>query len=343
MDTGSLTKKRAKSMFFMVKLTTFATQKPGSMQITQIKSIMVAQHPLVIDGGLGSELAARGHDVSSPLWSAQLILSQPDAIVEAHRAYLDAGARCIISASYQASIPGLEAAGYDTSEIRAVFTDAVALARRARAEYLRDNPDCDYYPLVAASVGPYGAYLADGSEYRGNYGVDDAALRDFHRQRLQWLDNSGADLLACETIPDLQEARVLAQLLTGTSTPGWVCFCCRDDEHLHDGNRLRDAVELLRDLPTVIAVGVNCCAPGLVSGLIANLRAVAGDRPIVVYPNSGAQYDAERKCWHGQETSQQWARQAVAWHRAGAAIIGGCCRIGPEHIRELTQRKTWHY
>jgi len=327
----------------MVKLAALATAKSGSMQITQIESIIAAQRPLVIDGGLGSELAARGHDLSSPLWSAQLILSQPDAIVEVHRAYLDAGARCIISASYQASIPGLEAAGYDAPDIEAVFTAAVDLARRARDEYLRDNPDCDYYPLVAASVGPYGAYLADGSEYRGNYGVDDAALRGFHRQRLQWLDSSGADLLACETIPDLQEARVLAELLATTSTPGWVSFCCRDNEHLHDGNSLRDAVELLRDLPTVIAIGVNCCAPGLVTGLIANLRAIAGDRPILVYPNSGAQYDAELKSWHGQETSRQWAQQAVAWHRAGATMIGGCCRIGPEHIRELTQRKTWHF
>ena len=308
-----------------------------------LHAMLDPRRPLVLDGGLGSELAARGHDVSSPLWSAALIISQPDAIVEVHRAYLDAGARIIISASYQASIPGLQAAGYDMPAIEAVFTGATALACRARDEFLRDNPDCGYFPLVAASVGPYGAYLADGSEYRGNYGVDDAQLRSFHAQRLRWLDDSGADLLACETIPDLQEARVLAQLLASTKTPGWISFCCRDSDHLRDGKRLLDAVALFREVPNVVALGVNCCAPDLVSGLIATLRSVAGERLIVVYPNSGAQYDAERKRWFGRETAQQWSRQAVAWYQAGADIIGGCCRIGPEHIRQLTMRDTWRY
>ena len=313
------------------------------MQKTSLASMLDAHRPLLLDGGLGSELAARGCDVSSPLWSAELIGSRPDAIVEVHRAYLDAGARIIISASYQASIPGLRAAGYDLPAIEAVFAGATDLARRARDEFLRDNPGCGYSPLVAASVGPYGAWLADGSEYRGNYGVDDALLQRFHARRLRWLDDSGADLLACETIPDLQEARVLAQLLASTSTPGWISFCCRDSEHLQDGNRLLDAVALFEELPNVVALGVNCCAPEFVNGLIANLRSVAGERLIVVYPNSGAQYDAGRKCWFGQETARQWSRQAVAWYQAGADIIGGCCRIGPEHIRQLNMRDTWRY
>ncbi len=304
--------------------------------------MLAENRPLVLDGGLGSELAERGYDVSSALWSAELIMSEPQAIVDVHRSYLDAGARCIISASYQASIPGLETAGYAAATIEAVFSDALALAGRARDEFLRDNPQCGYIPLVAASIGPYGAYLADGSEYRGNYGVDDATLYNFHAQRLQWLDQGGADLLACETIPDLQEARVLSELLKAASTPAWVSFCCRDDEYLHDGNRLVDAVAQFDLVASVIALGVNCCAPQHVSGLITRLRKVSGDRQILVYPNSGAQYDAERKCWYGHETAQQWSQQASTWYQVGADAIGGCCRIGPEHIRQLAKSETWH-
>ena len=308
------------------------------MSLSAIQTMIRKGAPLVLDGGLGSELDARGFDVTSPLWSAELIRSHPEAILQVHRAYLDAGAHCIISASYQASIPGLEAAGYDAAAIRAVLHESIAIAQAARDEFLLANPGCGYKPLIAASIGPYGAYLADGSEYRGNYGIDDEALRSFHARRLCWLDESGADLLACETIPDLQEARVLAQLLESASTPSWVSFCCRDAQLLHDGNSLGDAVELFQSLPSVFAVGVNCCGIDIVEELIRNLRALAPNKMVVVYPNSGAQYDAERKRWYGQETSQQWSQQATVWRQAGASIIGGCCRIGPEHIRQFAKR-----
>ena len=311
-------------------------------QSAAIRSVLEKSRPLLLDGGLGSELAARGYELDSPLWSAELIERDPDAIVAVHRAYLDAGARCIISASYQASIAGLEAAGYEASAIEAVFADATALAMRARDEFLRDNPGCGYRPLVAASVGPYGAYLADGSEYRGNYGIDEAGLRQFHARRLALLDASHADLLAVETIPDLSEARVLARLLAGCATPAWVSFCCRDAGHLQDGSPVSEAVALFLDLPGVIAVGANCIEPGIATELIANLRASATGKLIVVYPNSGAQYDAGRKRWCGQESPRDWSRQALDWYRAGADLIGGCCRIGPEHIRQLATRTTWH-
>ena len=313
------------------------------MPLTDIRAMIDREAPLVIDGGLGSELDARGYDVSSPLWSAELVSSYPAAIVEVHRAYLDAGARCIISASYQASVRGLEAAGYDPAAIRRLFSETIALARRARDEFLRDNPDCGYHPLVAASLGPYGAYLADGCEYRGRYGVEDEVLQSFHAQRLHWLDDAGADLIACETIPDLQEAKVLAQLLQSTLTPSWVSFCCRDAQSLQDGHRLADALALFRSLPRVLALGVNCCPPDIVVGLIGNLRLHAADKLIVVYPDSGAQYDAGRKCRPGQLTAAQWSRQAAVGYRVGASIIGGCCGTGPEHICELAKRETWHF
>ena len=310
--------------------------------VEAIRSIVDRGRPLLLDGGVGSELDRRGYDVSSPLWSAEVVLQQPEALSALHRDYLDAGAQCITTASYQASVDGLRARGMSPNEIESVFRVSVELARTARDGFLRDKPDADFRPLVAASVGPYGAYLADGSEYRGNYGVSDERLRDFHRQRLHWLDRSTADLIACETIPDLQEARVLSQLLTSISTPAWVSFCCQDAERLHDGNSLRSALELFTDLQQVFALGVNCCSPLLVESMIENIIECNTGKLIVVYPNSGQQYDAASKHWSGENDLRHWSTQAERWYRAGARVIGGCCRVGPEYIRELASRNSWH-
>ncbi|MCP4978874.1 MAG: homocysteine S-methyltransferase [Gammaproteobacteria bacterium] len=312
------------------------------MTFELINSVIEQGQPLILDGGLGSELEARGYDVSSPLWSAELIRSKPEALLEVHRAYLDAGAHCITTASYQASLTGLQQVGLTADEIKAVFDTSVELACQARDEFLQDNPDCHYRPLVAASVGPYGAYLADGSEYRGNYGLSDVELDDFHRQRLLWFDQNGADLIACETIPDLQEARVLAQILESLSTPCWVSFCCRDETRLHDGNCLGDAATLFKDIDNVFALGVNCGALEQVEVQIRELRVVTQNKTIVVYPNSGAKYDAALKRWYGSESSSQWMHLANDWYQAGAGIIGGCCRIGPGHIDQLASRASWH-
>jgi len=295
----------------------------------------------LLDGGVGSELDVRGYDVASPLWSAEVILQQPEALRALHRDYLDAGAQCITTASYQASVDGLRARGMSLSEIEIVFQVSVELACGARDDFLRDNPDADFRPLVAASVGPYGAYLADGSEYRGNYGVSAERLREFHRQRLLWLDRSDADLIACETIPDLPEARVLSQLLASISTPAWVSFCCQDAERLHDGNPLRSALELFKDRQQVFALGVNCCSPLLVEPMIDNIARIDTGKLIVVYPNSGQQYDAASKHWGGADDLRQWSRQAERWYRAGARMIGGCCCVGPDYVRELASRKLW--
>jgi len=314
-----------------------------TQMLETIRSIVDSGRPLLLDGGLGSELQTRGYDISSPLWSAQLILNQPEVLREVHRAYLDAGAQCIITSSYQASIPGLAARGIGTAQIEAVFNTSVELACEAREVFLTDNPDGTFRPLVAASVGPYGAYLADGSEYRGNYGIDPAKLREFHRQRLQWLDKTPTDVIACETIPDLLEARVLSQLLQSLTTPAWISFCCRDASLLHDGSRIEAAVEMFSDHKQVFAIGVNCCGPQYLETLIRKIRQVAPHKLIVVYPNSGQQYDAASKSWYGGETPQQWSAQAGCWYRAGASLIGGCCRIGPQHIRELALRKSWLY
>ena len=298
--------------------------------VDSINAWIARGRPVLLDGGLGGELEARGYDVSSPLWSAALILNRPEAIEAVHRDFLEAGAQCITTSSYQASVEGLRVLGLSLPEIEAVFRDSVELARRAREIYLRKNADVSFRPLIAASIGPYGAYL-----------VDDDTLHRFHAQRLHWLDRSGADLIACETMPDLQELRVLSQLLQSISTPAWVSFCCRDAGHLHDGSELERAIALFANCENVFALGCNCCPAALIEPLIAKLVASNSNKLITVYPNSGQQYDAEGKQWYGEGALEHWSRQAVAWFAAGAGIIGGCCHVGPEYIRELATRQTW--
>ncbi|TDJ10820.1 MAG: homocysteine S-methyltransferase [Gammaproteobacteria bacterium] len=293
--------------------------------------------PIFLDGGLATELEARGYDISKDLWSAGLLRSDPQAIIDVHRAYLDAGAQCIISASYQASRQGFMSLGISANDADELIASSVLLARTARQQYLDDNPGTDPLPIVAASIGPYGATLHDGSEYTGNYGVSRDAIRRFHEERLSILDRAGADVLACETIPDYQEARVLCELLENAESPAWISFSCRDDRHISDGTPLEQAARLFRKHPRVLAIGINCTAPRLISSLIDLVKAAAPDKAIVVYPNSGEKYDAEKHSWSGTINPVECAVAARAWRDAGAKLIGGCCRMGPQHIAAMNE------
>lgn len=285
-------------------------------------ALIEAGRPVIIDGGLATQLESQGCDINNPLWSASLIQSDPQAIVDAHRAFLDAGAMIIISASYQSTDPDLVAA-------------AAALAVRARNEFVADNPHA-IAPLVAGSIGPYGAVLSDGSEYTGNYDKQRAGLLEFHRARILQLDASDVDVLACETIPSIDEASALAELLSDVSTPAWVSFSCKDGAFINDGSAIEKAASLFRDHPQVQAVGINCTAPQHVSALIKRIKATLPDVAVLVYPNSGESFDAVSKTWSGTTSTDEWEGAAQEWIAAGATIIGGCCRTGPEHIAALT-------
>lgn len=286
---------------------------------------------MLLDGGLATELETRGHDLHDPLWSARLLLEDPAAIAALHADYLAAGADVATAATYQASVPGLRARGLDEDRARAVLAEAMALARHA-CEHAAALRPASPAPVVVASLGAYGAYLADGSEYRGDYGVDDATLIRFHRQRLEVL-GPRADLLACETIPCLAEARCLAQVLADQDRPAWVSFCCRDDAHVAHGEPIERCVAALAQVPTVVAVGINCCSPDHVEGLLVRLRD-ACDRLLVAYPNAGERYQDGRWCGPRRSPAQFVAR-ARRWHAAGARIIGGCCRTTPAHVAAL--------
>lgn len=293
---------------------------------------------ILLDGGLATELEARGHDIGTGLWSAALLRSDPQAIIDVHRAYLDAGARCIVSASYQASRKGFMSLGMSANAADELIQSSVSLAKKARRQYLDDNPATDPMPIVAASIGPYGATLHDGSEYRGNYGVGRDALRRFHEERLNVLDQAGADVLACETIPDYEEAQVLCDLLQDTQNPAWISFSCRDERCISDGTPLEKVAGLFRDHPRVLAIGINCTAPYLISGLIGQIKIAAPDKAIVVYPNSGENFDVETNSWSGTVSQLECAIAAKAWRDAGAKLIGGCCRMGPQHIAAMGEQ-----
>ena len=301
--------------------------------------LLTENKTLLLDGGLATQLEAMGHDLNSELWSAKLLIEQPQAIVAAHRAYFEAGANCTISASYQASIEGFMKLGLSFDEAKHLITYSVELALKARDEFIAANPS-QQLPLVAASVGPYGATLADGSEYTGNYHISDQALFDFHRERLHWLDQSGADILACETIPSLQEAKVLEQLLRDCQTPAWMSFSCRSGTELSDGSPIADCAKLFDHHPSVKAVGVNCTSPIYINELITTIKQACPQQNIVVYPNSGESYEASTNTWHGTASPLECGLAAKDWRSNGANIIGGCCRMGPDHIQQIKQQLT---
>ncbi len=295
---------------------------------------MNINYPLLLDGGLSNELERQGCDLNQKLWSAKLLESNPEAIILAHLAYLESGAQCIITSSYQATFPGFMAIGYDQPSTGALIMKSVQLAKEARSRFMSSHPHT-LKPLIAASVGPYGAYLADGSEYHGDYGISDQELMDFHEQRISLLDNSTADILACETIPSFQEARVLSAILKTKNKSSWISFSCKDGKHISDGTPIEKCASLFAHHPTAFAIGVNCTSPEFISELIKSIKTKSGDKKIVVYPNSGAVYHADSKTWSGLSDSSACELMVKEWMDLGADIIGGCCGIGPEQIKAM--------
>lgn len=297
---------------------------------------MKIKYPLLLDGGLSNELERQGYNLNHKLWSAKLLETNPEAIIQAHLAYLKSGAQCITTSSYQASIPGFMAFGYDRVAAETFIMKSVQLAEAAIKRFITSGVK-DIKPLIAASIGPYGAYLADGSEYHGNYGVSEEKLREFHLNRIRLLDRSNADFFACETIPSFQEAMVLAEILKEVKKPAWVSFSCKDEHHLNDGTHIGECAAFFASHPKVFAIGVNCTAPKYISGLIKSIKVRSGTKKIVVYPNSGEVYHAKSKTWLGFSDPNLFVAIAKEWLELGADIIGGCCRIGPEHIKSISK------
>ncbi len=290
--------------------------------------------PLVIDGGLSNELENQGCDLNHKLWTARLLDSHVQAIKNVHLNYMRAGAQCIASASYQASIPGLIENGYSKKEAKALLNKSIILVKETREAYYKEKgKEEDVY--IVASIGPYGAYKADGSEYRGNYGLSFNDLKEFHQERLEIFDKSVADIIAFETIPDKIEAEVIAELTMNCDKPCWVSFSCKDDQHISDGTPISKVANLFADHPSFFAIGANCIPPDFVPGIIASLKEYTKEKHIIIYPNSGGYYDSKGKKWYANNEKFALKNHVDLWRKLGADIIGGCCKIGSSEIAEL--------
>ncbi|MEU1228410.1 homocysteine S-methyltransferase [Streptomyces sp. NPDC005828] len=295
---------------------------------------------LVLDGGLSNQLEAQGCDLSDALWSARLLADGPEQIEAAHRAYVRAGAQVLITSSYQATFEGFARRGTGRAEAARLLVRSVELARRAGEGATGggegEGAGAPGEVWVAASVGPYGAMLADGSEYRGRYGLSVGALERFHRPRIEVLAGAAPDVLALETVPDVVEAEALLRAAEGCGVPVWLSYTVGGGR-TRAGQDLAEAFAVAAGNDQVVAVGVNCCDPAEAGDAVELAVAVTG-KPAVVYPNSGERWDARARDWRG-DTAFDPAR-AVAWTGAGARLVGGCCRVGPTTIAALADALT---
>jgi homocysteine S-methyltransferase len=286
----------------------------------------LAAGPLVLDGGLATQLEAQGEDLTSSVWSARVLAEDPDAVLAAHQAFFAAGAQVATTASYQVSSRGFASVGMDSVAISRLLRRSVRLARQASDEVADET-------WVAASVGPYGAALGDGSEYRGDYGLSVAQLRRWHKFGIQVLADVGPDVLALETVPCLAEAEALLAEVSGLSRPCWLSMTCVGDR-TRAGEPVAEAFAMAADVDEVVAVGVNCLDPADTPALVALATSVSG-KPAVVYPNAGEHWDAVARRWTGD--SADVATYVDGWLDAGARLVGGCCRVGPDDITTIAR------
>ncbi|MFE1544635.1 homocysteine S-methyltransferase [Streptomyces microflavus] len=289
----------------------------------------LAEGPVLLDGGLSNQLEAQGCDLSDALWSARLLADAPEQIEAAHLAYLRSGAQVLITSSYQATFEGFGRHGIGPERTGALLARSVELARRAAGAARRADPGREVW--VAASVGPYGAMLADGSEYRGRYGLTVRELERFHRPRMAALAEAEPDVLALETVPDVDEAEAVVRVAEETGLPVWLSYSVAGGR-TRAGQPLEEAFAVAAGREAVVAVGVNCCDPAEAEEAVRVAVAVTG-KPAVVYPNSGEGWDAGGRGWTGRSTFDPG--RVRAWTGAGARLVGGCCRVGPDRIKEL--------
>lgn len=298
---------------------------------------------MVIDGAMSTALEALGCNLADSLWSAKILAEAPEKIKQVHSDYFKAGADCGITASYQATIPGFMAKGATREEAEGFIRRAVELFKEARSEWWEEEglESGRTYPLCLGAAGPYGAYLADGSEYRGHYGITRDELEAFHRPRVEILWDAGADLILFETCPSLEEAKVEAGIAEGMGIPYWISFSCQDGGHTCEGTPVEECMKEFeqRDkYPNLQMVGVNCTHPQYITELIRRMKSIIS-LPVAVYPNSGEIYDPVTKTWHGDFVSGRYEQWALEWMEAGASAVGGCCRTVAKHIEEVSHAR----
>jgi homocysteine S-methyltransferase len=301
-----------------------------------IEEILQKQKVFILDGALGTQIQKNGHDVNDSLWSAKFLDEDSTVIKEVHSQYLCAGADCIITSSYQASIEGFLKKGFSQEKAIELIKLSINIAKETRDEFWASFEDkaSRVKPLVAASIGPYGAYLADGSEYTGDYKISDKELKSFHKKRLEIIIETNPDILACETIPSFKEVKIISDLLKCyPNTSSWITFSAKDENYTNAGDDIKECMTYLNKQEHINALGINCTAPQYIPMLIENIKSVSS-KPIVVYPNGGSKYNPITKVWEkGELSPQEYAKLSHLWYTKGAKIIGGCCLTGPDEIQ----------
>jgi len=291
----------------------------------------------VIDGGLATELEKAGHNLKDRLWSAKILAENPAAILDVHRSYIEAGADCIITASYQATVKGFISAGYSKSDAVRLIRLSVQLANDAVQQVMESCPDDNRpVPFVASSAGCYGAFLADGSEYSGNYKLSLSEYKDFHRARVDILAEAGSDFIAFETFPNIDEGLAVSELMMEyPDIHYWIVFTAADEKHISHGELFSDCVKELNGKRNLAGIGINCSRPEYISPLLGVVNSIA-KQPLVVYPNSGERFDIGCTCWTDESSKADFSLLTEEWFSHGARVIGGCCRTGPEDIRKIS-------
>lgn len=302
-----------------------------------IKNLLNQKNFIIVDGALASELQRRGSDLNDSLWSAKVLFEQPELIRQVHYDYFKAGADCAITASYQATPLGFAKKGINLNDSIALIQKSVELAQQAKQQYLSEL-DQPKPLLIAGSVGPYGAYLADGSEYTGAYQLSEEAFMEFHYVRIKALIDANVDLLACETLPSFTEIKALTKVIKQfPKISCWFSFTLKDDQHLSDGTPLSLVVEYLNNIEQIASVGINCIALEKVTRSLNVLNKLTS-KPLIVYPNSGEVYDPLIKQWHpNPQHNCTFANQLTNWIESGAKLIGGCCQTSPNDIANIAK------
>lgn len=302
------------------------------------EQILEKQKAIIIDGALGTQIQKNGYDVNDSLWSAKYLDENPEVIKEVHIQYLEIGADIIITSSYQASIEGFIKKGFSKEKAYELIRLSINIAKDSRDEFWNslDNKQNRIKPLVAASIGPYGAYLADGSEYTGKYGISSKELKEFHKNRLEIILSCKPDLLAIETMPLLDEVKIIVELLKGfEEIPSWITFSAKNENITNANDDIKECMKYLENQKHISAVGINCTAPQYIPVLIKNISSVCS-KPIVVYPNGGSVYNPITKFWEkGEISPKEYAKLAHLWYQSGARLIGGCCLTSPDEIKEI--------
>lgn len=303
----------------------------------RLTDLIARRGSVVIDGAMSTALEKLGCDLNDKLWSAKVLIEDPEKILQVHRDYFAAGANVAITASYQASEAGFAARGLDRKKAAELIARSVSLALQAKSEFLSSRPGLQEGDLlVAGACGPYGAYLADGSEYTGNYALTETEYRGFHALRIESLAKAGADFIGIETQPRLDEVAAILDLTEEAGTDAWVTFTLRDEAHIADGTPVEEAAALCQSRESVQAAGFNCVKRELVAGALARMKAYT-DKPLIVYPNSGETYDAKTKTWHHPVSGPGWDHFIGSWWSLGAQCIGGCCRTLPSDIVQIAE------